>query len=76
MSNQKVNLAVRVVMNGDVNGAVYGAAGWAVYGDVNGAVDNDVRWAVRGAVLQSLNVHSHPALADFLLEVPPGAGVA
>ena len=59
MSNQKVNLAVRVVMNGDVNGAV----------------DNDVRWAVRGAVLQSLNVHSHPALADYLREVSPGAGV-
>jgi hypothetical protein len=43
---------------------------------VTDAVDGAVYWAVRGAVLQSLNVHSHPALQDFLREVPPGAGVA
>ena len=76
MRSRDVDRAVRVVMNGDVNGAVWGATAVAVYGDVAVAVDGAVGWAVRGAVLQSLNVHSHPALADYLLEVPTGAGVA
>jgi hypothetical protein len=63
-------------MNGDVNGVVLGAVDVVLWGAVAVAVDGAVGWVVRGAVLQSLNVHSHPALADYLLEVPTGAGVA
>lgn len=68
MRSRDVDRAVRVVMNGDVNGVVLGATTVDVWGAVAVAVDGAVGWAVRGAVLQSLNVHSHPALKDFLGE--------